>query len=90
MLVRICIIFFIAPLKELWRAIVDYVAYLYRFSINALLCKDVLNKSIDDIALEAFKIFKFLVFCILSNININDIFIDLQGGNHSITHLINY
>ena len=80
MLVRICIIFFIAPLKELWRAIFEYIAYLYRFSINALLCKDVLNKSIDDIALEAFKIFKFLVFCILSNITINDILFDRNSN----------
>ena len=80
MLIRICTIFFIEPLKELWKGIVDYGIYLYRFSVNALLCKDVADKSIDDIALEAFKIFKFLIFCILANLTINEAFFDRDSN----------
>ena len=74
MLVRIYRIFVVAPAKDIWAGILDYLTFLYRFSLNTLLCREVIGKSVDDIAIEAFKIFKFLIFCILANLTINEAF----------------
>ncbi len=48
--------------------------------MNALFCKDVEDKSTDDIAREAFKILKSIIFLIIANLAINDVFFN-QSSN---------
>lgn len=80
MIAQIIKVFFLTPLNQFKKTFFGYSFYLYQFCVNALLCKDVENKSTDDIAREAFKIFKFIIFLIIANLAINDVFFN-QSSN---------
>ena len=79
MLVKTCNLFFINPIKDVWSSIKNYIRFLIGFMMDVLLCRGVLNVTEDQLLEEAFKIFKFLIFCILANLAINEAFYDLNS-----------
>ena len=79
MLIKTCKLFFIDPLRGVWSSIKEYTRFLRVFLFDTLLCRDVLHVTEDQLLIEAFKLFKFLIFCILANLAINEAFFDLNS-----------
>ena len=74
MLSRSFQLFFVQPLKEMVYAIKSHVIFIYNFLINSITCKNCTSKTEEDLTNEGFMVFKFIIFCIIANIGINEAF----------------
>ena len=68
------------PLRHLWSEIFSYFIFIYKFIIDYILMRNISNVSKEDILQEAFKFFKLLIFFILINISINEIFLNKDSN----------
>ena len=86
MLFRSFQLFFVQPLKEIVHAIKSHVIFIYDFFINSITCKNCTSKTAEDLTNEGFMVFKFIIFCIIANIGINEAFFDgeLSGSEIEI------
>jgi hypothetical protein len=69
-------VFISDPLRLLWSEIFSNFTFIYKFIIDYILMRNISNVSKEDILQEAFKFFKLLIFFILINISINEIFLN--------------
>jgi hypothetical protein len=79
MLFRSFQLFFVQPLKEIVHAIKSHVIFIYDFFINSITCKNCTSKTAEDLTNEGFMVFKFIIFCIIANIGINEAFFDINA-----------
>jgi len=79
MLFRSFRLFFVQPFKEMVDAIKSHVIFIYNFFINSITCKNCTSKTEEDLTNEGFMVFKFIVFCIITNIGINEAFLDINA-----------
>jgi hypothetical protein len=79
MLFRSFQLFFVQPLKEMVFAIKSHVIFIYNFFINSITCKNCTSKTAEDLTNEGFMVFKFIIFCIIANIGINEAFFDINA-----------
>lgn len=79
MLYRSFQLFFLSPLKDIVDILKSYIIFIYNFFIETLTSKNIRKKSEEELANEAFKIFKFIIFFILTNIGVNEAFLDINS-----------
>ena len=79
MLFRSFQLFFVQPLKEMVFAIKSHVIFIYNFLINSITCKNCTSKTEEDLTNEGFMVFKFIIFCIIANIGINEAFFGINA-----------
>lgn len=79
MLYRSFQLFFVQPLKEIADAIKSHVIFIYNFCINSITCKNCTLKTDEDVANEGFMVFKFILFCIITNMAINEAFLGINS-----------
>lgn len=79
MLFRSFQLFFVQPLKEMVDAIKLHVIFICNFFINSITCKNCTLKTEEDLTNEGFMVFKFIIFCIIANIGINEAFLDINA-----------
>lgn len=79
MLYRSFQLFFVNPLKEIADAIKSHIIFIYNFCINSVTCKNCTLKTDEDVANEGFMVFKFILFCIITNMAINEAFLDINS-----------
>jgi hypothetical protein len=72
-------LFFLDPLKELYQGCLSYINFTFRFILDAFLLRNISDKTPDDLLLETFKIFKIIIFFIVSNIAFNELFRNIDS-----------
>lgn len=73
-------VFISDPIRHLWSDFFSSLAFIYQFIIDYILMRNMDNVSIEEILQQAFKFFKTLIFIIVVNISINEIFLDKDSN----------
>lgn len=73
-------LFFFDPLKELYQGFRSYIIFAFRFVINVILLKNIIDKTADDLLEETFKVLKIIIFFIVANIAFNEIFRNIDSN----------
>ena len=84
-------LFFLDPLKELSQGCLSYINFTFGFILDAILLRNINDKTPDDLLLETFKILKIIIFFIVSNIAFNELFRNIDSNLwHEIKSEVTY
>ena len=84
-------LFFLDPLKELSQGCHSYINFTFGFILDAILLRNINDKTPDDLLLETFKILKIIIFFIVSNIAFNELFRNIDSNLwHEIKSEVTY
>lgn len=72
-------LFFLDPLIEIYQGLLSYLKFIFKFIIDTVFLKNISGKKPDDLLEETFKIFKTIIFLIIANIAINEIYNDIDS-----------
>jgi hypothetical protein len=91
MLIKSFKIFFVNPVVEIWESLKSYTVFLYKFISNTVLLQGDLNVSEEDLLMNAFRIFRGLMFIILFNFSINEVFSNIDSDlSHELKSELGY
>jgi hypothetical protein len=73
-------LFFSNPLKELYQGFISQLKFIFEFTIDTALLRNITNKTSDDVLQETFKVLKIIIFIIVANIAFNEIFRNVDSN----------
>lgn len=72
-------LFMINPLLELWHGIKSNFFFLVQYLQSAVMCLNISSVTKEECLQDVFKVFKLLIFCVLTNVAINEAFFDINS-----------